>query len=228
MKNLFKICVLSIVFCLLFSCGSDTEKKEQEQLPDSLFVFHDLENSLLVNHFWYDEKDNYKMYTDSTKQKYLIGMDSVQKMKYVVPILGIDTSYVIQYMSAAFVSKQKMIGDLQPIIVWVNGDDYESLIYILLDKTLKPVSHLVLFGGEHAGPVDEFEDGTLQYPTLTHSFLKGDEIKWYALIEYVKPDTIDHPSTFDSINYLSKILPTGEITTKRLDSIRFERVTVED
>lgn len=220
MKHIFYLSVA----VLLFSCSNETKNDANGNLlPDSLFAFHDIKSSLFVENFWYDEKDNYKMYADSTRKISFVAMDSAQKMRFIVPLLGIDPSYVVRYMSADFISKQEPIGDLQPIICWLNGDDYEALLYIVLDKDQKPVDHFVMYGGENGGPVAE-TDSTLELVPVIHSFLKGNEIKWYSLTEFVRTDSVTAPSIFDSIDYLSKILPSGEIETKRLDSTRFERM----
>jgi hypothetical protein len=219
----------------LYSCSnnSSSEDKEQSssqtvQLADSLFVLRNIDNSLIVNNFWCDPKTNYELYSDSISKKLFVKLDSAQKQKLIVPIiikeLPIDANYVIQNMRALFISKQKQIGDYTPIIVWVDGDDFGALYYVTLDKELNIISYFKMNGGEEGGP-SYGADSTMELPTIRHSYINGNEIHTYTLTEFVKPDSIKHPSIFDSVNYVSNILPSGQIETKRIDSVRFKRMS---
>lgn len=232
MKPLYiKLIFAGIIILFCCNCSNGTFSKEESvlnQLPDSLFPFKDIQNSLLVDKFWFDK--NGKLYTDSVSGIPLIRLDSSQKLKWIVPVLlssegevYTDSNYVLQYMSSYFVSKQRKIGEWTPIIIGVYGDDYESLFYILLDKGAKVVSFFKLNGGL-VGP-SEGPDETLQLPPVRHSYLKNDEISTYTLTEFIKPDSIQQPSLFDSVSYRSKILPSGKIETKRLDSVHFKRMS---
>lgn len=214
----------------LFGCSNSPKTIDKEQaenntfqLPDSLFPFKDIQNSLVVNNFFHD-KESSILYPDSSKKQSFVILDRLQKRRLLCPILGIDSNYVTQYMDAKFVSKQKMIGDFTPIIVWVNGDDYEALIYILLDKILKPISHFIMNGGACVGSSDG-PDATLELCPVINSFLKGNKIYSYSVTEFVIPDSIKQSSIFDSINYISDILPSGQIVTKRIDSTRYNRMS---
>ncbi|HTB06065.1 MAG TPA: hypothetical protein VK806_03855 [Bacteroidia bacterium] len=230
--------VFSIVSCANHSVNSDISKVNSNSdsfpLPDSLFAFKNIKNSRLVSSFYYDPKDYHSLYSDSTKTKKLIYLDSTQKLKIIIPIMmadygyqrtgGIDSNYIMKLVSARFVSKQNKIGKFTPIIVWINGDDYEALTYILLDDSLKPISHLILYGGLCAGPLSE-TDTSLELCPVTQSFLNESKISSYIIKESAKkaPKT---PSTIDSINYLNTILPSGQIETKRLDSTRYKRMPI--
>lgn len=215
-----------LISILLFSCSNNQEKQISSdgfQLPDSLFVFQNIENTLFAeNMFWGNDKV-YKMYVDSTKRKSFVELDSTQKMRLLAPVTDIDSNYVVEYMNAFFISKQKMIGEFTPVIIYLDGDDYESLLYIVLDKTLNPVSHYTVYGGECGGPIDG-EDRTLIMTPIINSFFKENKFFNYSLTETVIPDSITHPSIFDSVYYESEILGTGKIQTKRIDSVRFERM----
>ena len=218
-------CGILISLCL-FACSSNQEEQASSvgfQLPDSLFAFQNMENTLFAeNIFWGDDKV-FKMYVDSTKGKSFIELDSAQKMRLLAPVTDIDSNYVVEYMDAFFVSKQKMIGEYLPVTIYLCGDDYVALLYIVLDKTLNPVSHYIVYGGECGGPADG-ENGTLIMTPIINSFFKEDKFYNYSLTETVKPDSVTHPSVFDSVYYESEILATGKIQTKCLDSVRFERM----
>jgi hypothetical protein len=221
------IAILSVLS--LFGCSNNKAVGTGSlQLPDSLFAFHDIQNSLFVNQFWYDKKHDFEFYSDSIRKISFVKLDSIQKMKLIVPIvtseLGVDTSYVIRSMEARFISKQKKVGEFTPIVVWVNGDDYQELLYLLLDKNLTLTSHFVMYGGPDSGPSDR-ADSTMILQPYRHSFIKGNEIRSYALFERLRVNSVERPSIFDSITYISKILPTGQIKTQRVDSIRYERMS---
>jgi hypothetical protein len=220
-------------FLILTLVGCSSHSVDSNQLPDNLFLYKDIKNSLLVNHFYFDPKEDYFVYPDSTKSRKFVFLDSLQKLKLLIPVMmtdygyqktgGIDSSYIMHLMPARFVSKQSKIGDFTPIIIWVNGDDYGALIYVLLDKALTPISHLVLNGGLCGGPVSE-TDSLVELCPVKQSFLNGNQISSYVLTEFVRKDSIKRPSIIDSVNYLSTILPSGQIETKQLDSTRYERM----
>jgi hypothetical protein len=139
--------------------------------------------------------------------------------------MDIDAEYVTNWMEGRFVSKQKSIGDFTPIVVLVNGDDYGGLFYILLDKDFNPVSHFRLNGGFNGGP-NYIGDSLVELSPTRHSFIDGNKIKTYSVTEIIRTDKRQHPSTFDSINFISEILPTGQVVSKQLDSTRYERTSV--
>ena len=223
MKKLFFI----LISVSLFSCSSNQEEQTTDsfQLPDSLFAFENLENTLFADNMFWDPKDDTKVYIDSTTKKAYIKLDSLQKKRLILPITDIDSNYVIQYMDAFFVSKQKMIGEFTPITIYLYGDDYAALLYILLDKSLKPISHSTVNGGHFFGPIEGDNKETL--PPILHTFFKDDKFYSYSLTETIILDSIDHPSIFDSVSYESNILSSGAIQTKRIDSVRFERMPKE-
>lgn len=159
------------------STNHDNHKLDGEnlfQLPDSLFLFKDLKNSLVVNNFYWDPIDHFSIYPDSTKDKAYTSLDSVQQLKLIVPIMKkemkVEADYVVHFMNSKFISKQKNVGDHTPIIVWVSGDDYGALFYILLDKSLTPISHIILQGGFCAGPSEK--DSLIEFCENKQSKLK--------------------------------------------------------
>ncbi len=218
---------LSAFVCIsICACSGESEEQlaaEGYQLPDSLFAFQNIENTLFTENMFWDTNDWTKVYVDSTAKKEFIKLDSAQKMRLLAPITGIDSNYLVEYMDAFFVSKQKMIGAFTPITIFMYGDDYSALHYILLDKTMKPVSSYIVNGGEAGGPVAETEN-SITLPPVIHSFFKGDVFYNYSLTETMNTDSVDQPSTFDSLYFEHHILPEGKIQTKRLDSVRFERM----
>ena len=222
MKYFFSL----LVFVSLFSCSNNQEEQASSdgfQLPDSLFAFQNLENTFVIDSMFWDNEGTGKVFVDSSATKYYYKLDSAQKMRLLAPVTDIDSNYIVQYMDAFFVSKQKMIGEFTPITIYLYGDDYMTLLYIVLDKTLKPVSHYIVNGGEWGGPADG-EDGALILQPTINSFFKENKVFSYSLTETAKPDSITHPSIFDSVYYESEILSSGKIQTNRLDSVRFERM----
>ncbi len=222
MKKIFYF----LISISLFSCSNNQEEQTTDgfQLPDSLFAFQNIENTLFLDNIFWDTKDFTKVYTDSTAKKEFMKLDSVQKMRLIAPIIGIDSNYVVQYMEALFVSKQKMIGEFTPVTIYLYGDDYSALLYIILDKSLKPVSHIIAYGGENGGPIAETETSITLTP-VTHSFFKGESFYNYSLTETMSTDSVEKPSIFDSVYFEHTILPDGKIQTKRLDSVRYERMS---
>ncbi len=233
--------IYTLLGLFLLACSNgQTANKEGNliattaQLPDSLFPFHNIKNSLVTEKFYYD-RETFFLYTDSTKKRAIVHLDSLQKLKFIAPVMvvefktqfkdnpNLDTNYVVNFMNAFFISKQNKVYDFTPVIASVSGDDYGALFYIILDESFRPISHYRISGGFCAGPWDG-PDSTIQMCPDRQSFLNDTEISSYELNEFIRPDSLKRPSIIDSITYLTKILPSGQIETKRLDSIRYERM----
>ncbi len=195
--------------CKSGTINTDSAENSLFQLPDSLFPLHDIKNSL-----FFREKSDKDLFLE---------LDSIQKRKLIASIIKSDNDLVsMQYMQVYFVAKQKKIYDFMPIILQAEADDYSALFYILLDKNSNPVSYYRMSGGLCTGPDDH--DTVVKYCPVRQSFLNGNEIKSYSITEFYIPDSIIHPAIFDSISYLSKILPSGQIETKKIDSIRYTKM----
>lgn len=216
-----------IIACILIGCVSNPKNARNNKvnevfdLPDSLFVLKDIKNLDEDIKFWTDDK--YELCTDSITKTHYVVLDSIQKVKLIVPVTSFGGDYLIHFMNAVFVSKQKKIGEYTPIIIHLNGDDYGSLIYIVLDKDLKAVSSLELEGGFCAGPT-KINDSLCILCDHKESFLKGKEIFTYVLKESTK--TLDSltMANYDSLSYQSRILSSGIIETKLIDSTRIVRM----
>lgn len=217
----FKIIVISGFVTMLWSCKESTNKTTSANqpfaLPDNLFVLHNIKGSYFQ--------------VDSITQSKFVAMDTIQKNQLITTstikespqLASVDKAYIVKYMRGAFISRQDQIGDFQPIVISLEGDDYHALVLILLDKDCKPVSQLLLSGGFEAGPDDEIGDSLI----LVHdreSIINNDEIKTYILHlqQSEKSDSI--PAQIDSISYTMKILPTGKIDTIKKDSTRYARI----
>ena len=220
-----------IVLIILFgfnSCEPKNQKSNSNNktknihvnidLSDKNFPFKNISSSLIAKSFFYDKI----LFTDKSEKVSFTILDSLQKLKIIAPVIDIDPTYIATNMEAVFVSKQDKIGDYTPIIVLLSGDDYESLIYILVDKNNKPISHLILSGGNCAGP-DEETDSTFKNCPDKTSFLNGNEILSYVLIICERKDSVSEPAIIDSITFKSIIKLTGQIETKRMDSVRYKR-----
>jgi|GEM_PF-3434627 len=212
--------IISCVVAVSCTTNSTQEKSPENKVitrADSLFMFHNINTSLFK--------------ADSATMSQYVAMDTIQKMQYLTPkiidsenpdVMKVGQTYINEYVGAYFISKQEKIGDAQPIIVSASGDDYHALILIVLNKNNKPVSHILLSGGLSAGPDGELGDSII----LLHdreSLIKHDTLITYIL-RVRQPENKDNASpTIDSISYIRKILPTGEIKTIKTDSVRYSR-----
>jgi|GEM_PF-1701427 len=217
---------------LLFACNSGN-KKDQEgnagtdstqattNLPKDAFAFRNITSSSLVNAFYFDYTHD-RLYADPTKTISFTKMDSLQKAALLTPVLkDIDSAYIVKYMNAYFIAKQDKIGDYTPAIFWVSGDDYGALVYIVLNKELKPVSHTILYGGLESGPLAE-TDTSVTLPPYKQSFIKGNEIASYIL--HVQDHGKNKPATIDSVTYKTVVDASGHLNTVQLDSTRYKRM----
>ena len=219
--NMNKLILFVLIIGLGFSCSVKTDKNFNEfGLPDSLFALKNIENADLVYKVKYIDN---KLFLDSLKKIEFVALNTTYKLKILAPILkqelGVDKDYVKSFMISYFISKQDKIGDYQPVIIWISGDDYTSLILTLVDSTLNPVSHLVLNGGLFAGPY-EFNDSLTCWGEDKYSKINKNRIESYTLNTYVWTDSRNDSVFVDSINYKYQIMENGQIKTEKIDSIR--------
>jgi hypothetical protein len=136
--------------------------------------------------------------------------------------LGIDANTSGKLFLSHFISRQDKIGNIQPIVIYSTGDDYQSLILAVLDSTLTPISHLVLSGGFFTGPY-EVNDSLSCWGDETFSKINGNEIQSFVSKTYVWTDSRNDSAFIDSIVFSSKIRDNGKIDTKQIDSLRIMR-----
>ena len=208
------------VVIIFLSCSNSTNSSDTNQrsttlcaLPDSLFPFKNISNTLMAEHLYYDIDNS--GYTDSTKESKLILLNETQKQQLIDSIPPYSRDWIMGDWQIYFVSKQSNIGALTPIIVSGGGTDFSGLILILLDSTCHPVSSFILSGGECG--VDPIECDFKQ------SFLNGNRINSYVRSIVDKDNLYNADSLLiDSVNYVTEILPDGRFETKRADSIRYK------
>jgi hypothetical protein len=209
------ISVLVLITGLFSACHSNTADSKQIKGAnfDDLFVLKNITTSLFK--------------VDTTTRKKFVEMDSNQKRQYIIPnihyenkdLVVPDTQYLVKYIEGRFIAKQNKVGEFQPIILALYGDDYEVLLLVILDKNHKPVSQLILSGGISAGPDDETDDTLMQHDR--ESLLYGDTVRTYLLrLKIPKRDTIVSES-IDSISYLREIMSDGKIKLLKTDSSHY-------
>jgi hypothetical protein len=125
-------------------------------LADKNYLYKNVQNTLLV---WNKMLDVPKhVFVDSTRKTTFIKLTNKQKTKLVTPFmkneLGVNDLYVRKFMDAYFVAKQQKLGELQPIILYITGDDYGSYTLILLDKNQNFINGINVNGGQEPGPED--------------------------------------------------------------------------
>ena len=190
-------------------------------LSDNVFMLRNIKSTLELKNLYWDEDD---AYSNKYKGHKFTKLDSLQKLKFIAPFMkDVGPEWVSSNMRAYLLAKQNKIGDLTPIIINLEGDDYNSIMLILIDSNNKPVSNLVLTGGESAGPLDE-TDSTVTYNSDQNAYLHGNEITSYTVVVCQSTDTIPKPSIIDSMTYHSFIKSTGEIVTQRIESVRSKRI----
>ena len=221
-KTLFLVLLLSV----LFSCSkkqSDNNKNDTyTELADSLFLYKNIANTDFVKHIYFS--DDNLCYSDSTKKHKLISLDENAKLNITVPIIskqtGAEKGYIKSYVNAYYVSKQKKVGRCQPIIIYCSGDDYMSLILVVLDSINHAKSGIIIWGGEFGGPY-EINDSISCFAENRYSKLKDDCIKTYKVNSFARTKDEGFKTIYkDSIVYKSQILGNGLIKTQEIDSVR--------
>jgi hypothetical protein len=222
MKNLMIIIILIGFFS---TCSAPVKKTTTSTLlPDTLFVFKNLNNSDVIKSHKFK---NNRLYSDSSYKVEFVPIDTVFKSIFVAPILNndlnVDAKYTKNFVRSYFISKQDKIGLNQPIVILNQADDYLSLMLLVLDTTLHPISHFVLSGGIYGGP-SEVNDSITSLGEEKYSQIKGSDIESYILTKYVWTYAKHDSSIIDSVKYISKINVNGSITTQMTYRKRFTRL----
>jgi len=200
-------------------------------LDDKNYPYKNVSNTLAVKII--DKKnsaDNMdgKVYTDSTYKTTFIQLSKEQKIQLIGPFikkeLGVNEQYAADLMTAYFVSKQKKIGDLQPILIQIEGDDYGSLTMIILDKNHKPIDGYNVDGGPQGGPT-ELGDSLIKYEVRRYSHIKGTDITTYDITETDHTDTTKKQETIDSEVFKTIIGTSGTFSTRRIVKTSFVKLS---
>lgn len=222
MKQLSFICL--VAGGILFS-GCSGNKIENQQidslttdtalLADKNFAFKNITNTLFESKF---KKHEGKLYADSTYKIIFVELSKTQKVKLLAKSLkkevGVNSAYVRDMMGAHFIAKQNKIGDLQPIIVQVGGDDYEALKMILLDKNNSVVNAFNITGGMQGGPWT-IGDSLTGYELRNYAYLDKNVITNIKINISDYADSLKKPSIVDSEVYKITIRNNGKISTKQ-------------
>jgi len=229
----FLIWLLSVA---IISCSNvgDRGAREEEPIkrtsaPDTSFLADKnfpIKNMRQTLSFWAGHKF-YKenLYLDSTHKVRFIELTKQQKSKLMVPFiakeLGVkDVSTVENYMQAFFIAKQNKTEDLQPIVLYVVGDDCASLTLIVLDKDRQAVSGFNLCGGLDAGPYST-GDSLTTYEAKSYSSLDKNQIITCRIINSDFADSLKKPSVVDSNVFKSVINKSGKIITAQVVKARY-------
>ncbi|UXE68831.1 MAG: hypothetical protein KA713_09755 [Chryseotalea sp. WA131a] len=210
---------LLVIFALLFACvqTKQNDSSATNCLPDSLFAAINLRESISLNDISRENSGRRFYY----KSKQLKEMDSLQIVKLLFPFLG--DYYKPSYWIAGLVSKQEKIGDLQPIIVRVEGFEYMTLWYLLLDDNCNLKDEFNIEECGYDASWGENPIGMYCKKVRRSKFDKG-VIDTYEIKEI---DFKDNLITIDSLTYHTIINSDNKFVTKRKDSIRITRPWTE-
>ncbi len=220
MARWLKLNACIVLIAMVLASCTHHNKREKLTLGDNLFALKNLDGTAMLKNLHFDSLGN--AYLDSTMKTRFTKLTEAQKQVLLPGIDFFDTSYV-RYADAHFISKQDAIGSFTPIILLINADDYSAIQYVLLDSSFHPVAHYLLHGGECAGPASD--DGKImEYCPEKQAVIHGKDIHSYVLHIFVSDDTTSSPARIDSVNFISNVLPTGNIETRRIDSVSYKRM----
>ncbi len=205
------------ITCILLSC-TNKQRKLYIDLPDKYFPLKNLKNTYLGAAFY----QNNSYVTQEGKKIEFTYLDSLQAHKLLSPV--IDSGVNVDLGKAFFVAKQEKVGNIQPIIIEYNGEDFDALFMVLLDLNNKPVSSYILNGGWNGGPDNIGDSIMVLIPDINSEMESGRIIthivKTYA---HVKNEELSAFNVVDSITCETQILPNGTFQTHNKDSVRFHR-----
>lgn len=197
-----RIIFISFLSILFFSTCSTKHADNKDNLNDQLYLYKDLKRTTEVVA---DRKSFTKL--DSTQKRALL--PDITKGQ----AMDLDFPYST-LLNAYFVSKQKTIGAIQPIILKLFTDDFDALVLICLNSKNTPVDFFILDREEFCGSNHE-----TYCEKSRHSILNGNEILTYDLYK-VESSSDDKFLYTDSIVYKSSINADGKIKTLQTDSVR--------
>jgi hypothetical protein len=164
------------------------------------------------------------MFADSNYKKTYVQLTPQQKVKLIAPfisnILKVNEEYPRDLMQAYFISKQRKVGDIQPIIIHISGDDYTSLTMILLNKNGEYVSGFNISGGMDGGPT-EIGDSLLSYEAKSYSNINNDQLTTCRITETDHTDTAKKQVIIDSNVFQTIVTPNGNFITKQTVKVRY-------
>jgi hypothetical protein len=222
----YLILFIAISTTSLTSCSGDKKKKPNDSVTtiidttfwaDKNYPYRNLKNTLPVANLIKFDRD--RGYTDSTKKRVLVELSKQQKLHLIAPFISreltVDNKYAVDLMQAYFISKQDKIGQFQPIVIYITGDDYTSLTMIILNKNNDYVSGFNVHGGMLSGP-EEVGDSIEKFEARRYSIIGKSEITTFKIDESDFTDSLKRPSIIDSIVFKSYIDNKGKIKTKQI------------
>jgi hypothetical protein len=236
--TLFLIAIVFITACSYTPSGQTNNKgvvkdsilnNDTSFLADKNFVFKNLTNTnniVAVHKSIVRGMLDSVLYADTTFTKHYTPLSAQQCAKFVTPVvskmLGVSVNYVRDLMHIWFVSKQNKVGDLQPLVVSLEGKDYSSFIMIILDKYNKPVQGLIL--NENSGPTN-YDGSTNWVSHKIYSQINNNEITTYHVNETSHTYPAKSQIIVDSTVFKSLISKGGNILTKQVVKARFKKTS---
>lgn len=215
MKKLIILLLVNIIY----SCESNDHSKNDlakknsfDFLNDTLYKYKNFKGTLKID--WSDsEFENNYILADSITINLLLNHE--------------ESPIESPYYGARYVAKQKKIGNIQPIIIYVSSDDYSSYILVTLDNKKHLIDLCEIAGGWFESPHglnDSIgETGGDSFFTIVdqHNINK-------FVTKYIYKYYLDSNNSFnigddigkDSLYYRIKIENSGKITTSLIDSVR--------
>jgi len=198
-------------------------------LADKNYPYKSISNTLTVNFIGKNNSAD-ELYTDSTFKTAYIKLNEQQRIKLIAPFimkeLGVNEKYAGDLMSAYFVSKQNKIGNLQPILIKISGDDYGSLTMIILDKSDTPIDGYNVEGGKEGGPT-EIGDSLIRFEARRYSHINNNVITTYDINETDHTDTTKKQELIDSEVYKTVINKNGTFSTRRIVKVGFAKLSTQ-
>lgn len=196
-------------------------------LDDKNYVYQNITDTRqlkLINRRATNDIIDNNIYTDSSYSRKCVQLTAAQKFQLIAPFmaksLNVKPEYARDLLTAYFISKQKKIGDLQPIIVSIGGDDYGSLTMIILNKQGQPIDGYNLDGGMQPGPEDIGNVAT-KFDLKSYSKLKNREITTVRMDEIDYKDTTKKDIQIDSNVFKTLIQTDGSFNTKQTVKAHF-------
>jgi hypothetical protein len=193
-------------------------------LADKNFIYKNTRNTKDIK--FTAKLSNGKIYTDTTYKTAFVELTESQRIQLIAPFVAkemrMDETYVKGYMLAYFISKQNKIAEFQPVIIEIIGNDYSSLILIVLDKNNKPVDGLNLENGNQGNYVN-IDDSLTRHDKACYSYLDNDVVTKYEIIETNYKDAAKKDIIIDSNVFVSTISQIGKITTKQVVKAHFKK-----
>jgi hypothetical protein len=200
--------ILISVFTFCCSVKKNTTLQDNEEIPENVFKYI----SIVVV-----KNENLSVDYDAEKRKYSLSPLSDSQMTLLTdPFFGEQRLY-----NAYFYSKQNNIGEIRPILVYLDRDENSTVVLFSLSKNNEVIDHIELTGESSDFDGEDENNPVLKTYERYSEFLNDSSIRISEISSLIERYGLDTEITqMDSLAIEYRIRGNGRIEQISRDSSR--------